>query len=69
MDASVEATLRRIRRAKIVEPKDGQMAGPCHYSKTGWAVWNERKACTCEPVKRPKDEDAAYDAFNAWANG
>lgn len=68
MDADVARYIREIKRRKLVVPKDGQQVGPCHYSKTGWAAWDERRSCTCQPVKKPKDEDAAYAAFDAWAN-
>jgi hypothetical protein len=68
MDASTAQIIRRIKRERIVTPGEGEHVGPCHYSKTGWAVWNGQRACTCKPVKRPKDEDAAYIAFDGWAN-
>jgi hypothetical protein len=65
---STQRIIRDIKRAKIVEPGEGEKVGPCHYSKTGWAVWSERRNCTCRPTKKPKDEDAAFVAFDAWAN-
>lgn len=68
MDADVARYLRQIKRKKLVTPKDGEHIGPCHFSKTGWAVWKSDRSCTCQPVKRPKDEDAAHDAFMAFAN-
>lgn len=51
---SVEAFLRRIRREKIVAPVGDQYVDRCHYSKTGWAVWEKDGACTCKPAKKPK---------------
>lgn len=48
-----QAWLRRIRREKIVTPGPGQYVDRCHYSKTGWAVWNRDGACTCKPAKAP----------------
>ena len=68
MDASTQRIIREIKRAKIIEPSEGEHVGPCGYSKTGWAVWNDRRSCTCKPTKKPKNEDAAFAAFDAWAN-
>lgn len=52
MMAETQAFLRRIAREKIVAPGPGQHVDRCHYSKTGWAVW-ENGACTCKPTKAP----------------
>ena len=44
------------------EGKDGWYKNICHYSRTGWAWWNNqgelegrfRGVCTCNPCKPPK---------------
>lgn len=51
-----ERWLRRIRREKITEPGPDQYVDQCHYSKTGWAVWNKDGSCTCKPARKPKAE-------------
>jgi hypothetical protein len=68
MDDDVLRFMREIRRRKIVQPDDGEHVGPCHFSKTGWAVWTKNRACSCKPARKPRDEDAATDAFVAWSN-
>ena len=45
--------LRQIRRRKIQEPGPGQRVDRCHFSKTGWGIW-EGNGCTCIPAKAPK---------------
>ena len=37
---------------QIQEPKPGQYVDRCHFSKTGWGIW-EGNRCTCVPVKEP----------------
>lgn len=57
-DAMMEETqrfLRRIRRIKIQEPKPGQHVDRCHFSKTGWGIWNDGGGCTCVPAKAPQE--------------
>lgn len=46
---------REMRRAKIREPRDDQYVGPCHWSKTGWGIWNKDGCCTCQLAKPPKE--------------
>lgn len=64
MDVEAETAkfLRRIQREKIVTPGPGQFVDRCHYSKTGWGIWNEAKNgrpshCICKPAKAPLDID------------
>jgi hypothetical protein len=49
-----DAFLRKIKREKIREPGPDQYVDQCHYSKTGWAIWDKGGACTCKPAKRPR---------------
>jgi hypothetical protein len=53
VERETAAFLRRIRRKKIREPGPNQYVDQCHYSKTGWAIWNKEGGCTCEPAKAP----------------
>lgn len=50
---TVDAFVRQIKRRKIEVPGSGQYVDRCHYSKTGWAIWNADGACTCRPAKAP----------------
>ena len=52
--AETEKLLRRLKREKIREPGPGQHVDRCHYSKTGWGIWNVGGGCTCKPARRPK---------------
>lgn len=45
--------IRSIRRTKIQTPRPDQYVDHCHFSKTGWAIWNANGGCTCVPAKRP----------------
>lgn len=51
-DAAMEVR-HQIQRAKIREPREDQHIGPCHWSKTGWAIVNSDGCCTCQPAKGP----------------
>lgn len=53
MSDIAKSTLRHIKRAKIREPLDGQSVGPCHWSKTGWAIVESDGCCTCKPARAP----------------
>lgn len=44
---------RKIKRAKLREPGPDQYVDECHWSKTGWAIWNKDGSCTCQPAKAP----------------
>lgn len=46
-------TIRQMKRAKIREPNDNQSVGPCHWSKTGWAIVESDGCCTCQPARSP----------------
>ena len=56
-DKLVRRVLREIKRAKISEPGPDQYVGPCHWSKTGWGIWNKDGGCTCKPAKAPRTHD------------
>jgi len=53
----VESTVNQIKRAKIRKPAGtNEFVGPCHWSKTGWAIWRRdgnTESCTCQPAKKP----------------
>lgn len=71
MDVGTARIIREIKRKRYVKPTADERVGPCHYSKSGWAVWRKEArgaSCTCLPARKPTDETAAYDAFDAWAN-
>lgn len=53
LDRSTRGLIRSIKRAKIREPLDGQSVGPCHWSKTGWAIVDSDGCCTCKPARKP----------------
>jgi len=46
---------RKIMREPICEPGPDQYVDECHYSKTGWGIWNRTGGCTCKPAKPPKE--------------
>ena len=62
-----EAFWRRMKRRKIQQPSPNQFVDRCHYSKTGWGIWEReefadgsvRTGCTCAPAKRPKVDPSA----------
>ncbi len=56
--ADTAAWVRRLKRAPIVTPGPDQYVDRCHYSKTGWAVWDKDGACTCKPAKAPPQTDS-----------
>lgn len=66
-DAVREAPLRRGRK-RAVPP--GMTIGRCHFSVTGWALWEckdgspEPWRCTCRPAQEPAAavDQAAKDA-------
>jgi hypothetical protein len=47
-----------MQRVKIREPRPDQYVEKCHFSKTGWAIWNKDGVCTCVPANKPKAEYA-----------
>lgn len=51
-----DAIFHRLKREKIQTPGPGQYVDRCHFSKTGWAIWNADGACTCKPAKAPTNE-------------
>jgi hypothetical protein len=49
---------RQMKRRKIQAPSPDQKIDRCHFSKTGWGIWDCREdgslwGCTCIPAKRP----------------
>lgn len=53
MQQETDQWLRQIRRIKIAQPRPDQYVDRCHYSKTGWGIWNAKGGCTCQPARRP----------------
>lgn len=45
--------MRQLNREKITEPGPDQYVDGCHWSKTGWAIWNKDGGCTCRPARKP----------------
>jgi hypothetical protein len=60
-DDYIEEYIRRIEEAPICEPGAGQHVGPCHWSRTGWAVWNDQGCCTCKPAIDPQAQLSPED--------
>lgn len=59
LDEFVERMVREIANAEIREPGDGESVGPCHWSRTGWAVKEADGSCTCKPASVPSGVRAA----------
>ncbi len=55
----VKRTIREIERRKIEKPENGQTVGLCHWSKTGYAIYNPDGSCTCKPARKPKEAACA----------
>ena len=67
----VQETIRQIESAPICEPVDGQFVDECHWSKTGWAIWNRAitgNYCTCRPALPPSDPTNPVPFNGTWLN-
>lgn len=53
-DAEIRRLRREIASAPLCEPADGEYVGPCHWSRTQWAVYRSDGACTCRPANPPQ---------------
>ena len=55
-DTFIEDFIREIETAPIRDIRDlaaDEHVGPCHYSRTGYAIQKLDGACTCEPAEPP----------------
>jgi hypothetical protein len=59
----------------IHKPIEGQFIDHCHYSFTGWAIWEGHPgwaSCTCKPASRPSkvyQESILAAADEYWRAG
>lgn len=58
LNAMARQWKREIGRAPICEPILDEYVGPCHWSRTGWAIWRDG-GCSCRPAVRPVCEEEA----------
>ena len=54
VEQEIAVFIREIMRRKIQTPRPDQHVARCHFSKTGWAIWNCDGICTCVPARKPE---------------